>query len=125
MSIFPPGSITAGIFLILSLLSGVWLARIGRPLNVVLMTTHKLISLGAVIFTGVAIYRVFGAAGISPTQWITVLVTGILFLTLFASGAVLSTGKVTKGALLIAHKSFPVLTVICFFLIFFHVTIGK
>ena len=125
MSIFPPGSIPAGIFLIISILSGVWLTRIGRPLNVVIMTIHKLIALGAVIFYVVAIYRLSLAGMISPVEWITILVTGILFLTMFVSGAVLSGGKVVKGALLVAHKSFPLLAVICFLVLFYHVTIRR
>ncbi len=125
MSTFPPGSIVAGIFLTLSILSGIWLTRSGRPLNVVIMTIHKLISLGAVIFTGVGIYRLSLAGGINLADWINILITGILFITLFASGAILSAGKVTKGALLVAHRAFPALAAICFILLFFHVTIGR
>jgi hypothetical protein len=125
MPIFPPGSILTGIFLLLSILSGVWLTHMGRPLNVVVMTTHKLISLGAVIFTSLAIYQLALAGEISPVEWITILVTGVLFLTLFVSGAVLSAGKVVRGALVVAHKSFPILTVICIILMFYHVTIGR
>ncbi len=125
MSVFPPGSILAGIFLLFSILSGVWLTRTGRPLNVVVLTAHKLISLGAVISISVAIYWLSLARAISPAEWINILITGILLLTLFASGAVLSAGKVTKGALLVAHRSFPFLAAICFVLIFFHITIGR
>lgn len=125
MSAFPPGSILAGIFLIFSILSGIWLTRTGRPLNVVIMTIHKLISLGALVFTGVAIYRRALAGAIIPVDWINILLTGILFLTLFASGAVLSAGKVTRGALVIAHKAFPALAFICFLLLFFHLRIGR
>ena len=125
MNVFPPGSLLAGIFLILSILSGIWLTRIGKPLNVVIMTIHKLIALAAVVLTVVAIYRVYGTTGISQVNWITILVTGILFLTLFASGAILSTGKVVRGAFLVAHKTFPYLTAICFVLIFFHGLIGR
>jgi hypothetical protein len=125
MSIFPPGSITAGIFLIFSILSGAWLTRTGRPLNVVIMTVHKLISLGAVLFTCLAIYLVAQARVINLADWINILVTGILFLTLFASGAVLSGGKVVKGALLVAHRSFPFLAAICFIVLFYYIAIGK
>jgi len=125
MSIFPPGSILAGIFLILSILSGAWLTHIGRPLNVVIMTIHKLISLGAVILTCVSIYLVDQAVVITAAEWINILIIGILFITLFASGAVLSGGKVLKGALLVAHKSFPFLSVICFIVLFYHIAIGR
>ncbi len=124
MPIFPPGSILAGIFLLSSILSGIWLTHIGRPLNVVVLTIHKLISLGAVIFTSLAIYWLSLARAISPAGWINILVTGILFLTLFASGAILSTGRVVKGALLVAHRSFPFLAAICFVLIFLHIAFG-
>jgi hypothetical protein len=125
MSFFPPGSLLAAIFLILSIFSGIWLTRIGRPLNVVIMTIHKLIALAAVVLTVVALYRAYGATGINPVDWITILVTGILFLALFASGAILSGGKVVRGALVVTHKIFPYLTAICFFLIFFHSVSGR
>ncbi len=125
MSNLPPGSILAGIFLLFSILSGVWLTRTGRPLNVVVLTAHKLISLGTVISISVAIYWLSLARAISLAEWINILITGILLLTLFASGAVLSGGKVSRGALLVAHKSFPVLAVLCFILLFFRITIGK
>lgn len=119
------GTLLAGIFLILSILSGVWLTRTGRPLNVVIMTVHKLISLGAVVFFAVAIYGLATAGAITLVDWINILVSGVLFLTLIASGAVLSGGKVTGGALMVAHKAFPFLAAVCFVLMFFHVTIGR
>ena len=40
----------AGLFLLFIILSGIWLSRTGRPLSVLILTLHKLISLGAVIF---------------------------------------------------------------------------
>ena len=40
--------IIAGLFFVFILLSGVWLSRTGRPLNVLILTIHKLISLAAV-----------------------------------------------------------------------------
>jgi hypothetical protein len=125
MNIFPPGSIPAGIFLLFSILSGIWLTRIGRPLNVVVMTIHKLIALGALIFTGVGIYNLSLAVGFNLAGWINILIIGLLFLTLFASGAILSGGKITGGALLVAHKVFPALTAICIILMFYHVAIGR
>jgi hypothetical protein len=49
--------IVAGVFFLLIFLSGIWLSRTGRPLNVGISTIHKLISLAAGIFLLVTIYQ--------------------------------------------------------------------
>ena len=40
-------AVVAGLFFLFVLLSGIWLSRKGRPLNVGISTVHKLISLAA------------------------------------------------------------------------------
>jgi len=125
MPTIPPGSIPSGIFILLSIFSGVWVTTRGKPLNVVIVTIHKLISLAAVIFTGVAIYRLNRLVHVNPFGLAAIVLSGLFFISLFGSGAVLSSGKVTKGVLLIAHKSLPLLAAISVVLTFYFMINGK
>ena len=105
-------AIVAGLLFLLIFLSGVWLSRIGRPLNVGLSTVHKLISLAAGIFMLVTIYQRNRAIPLNTTQWIAIVVTGLCFLGTVASGGLLSTDKPASVALLRVHQVVPVLTLI-------------
>ena len=44
--------VIAGIFLVLIIVSGLWLSRTGRPLNVLILTVHKLIAVAGVVVAG-------------------------------------------------------------------------
>jgi hypothetical protein len=110
MSIITPASITAGILFIFSLASGVWLSQLGKPVNFVVVTIHKLISLAVVIFTGITIYNVSRATGPSPSAWGAILVTGLLFILLFITGALLSGSKPVHIIYSVIHKVVPLLS---------------
>jgi hypothetical protein len=113
MSIFTPGLIAAGGFFIFSLASGVWLSRLGKPLNILILTIHKLISVAAVILTGMAIYNLSRAVALNSFEFSAVIVSALLFMSLIITGALLSGGKPEKNVLLAVHKFTPLLTIIC------------
>ena len=46
-----------GIVFVLTLVSGVWLSRSGKPLDTGIFTVHKLIALGAVVATAIQTYH--------------------------------------------------------------------
>jgi hypothetical protein len=112
MTIFTPGLITAGVLFILSLASGVWLSYLGKPINIFIVTIHKLISLATVLFTGLAIYHLSRTAAISSSELSAMVVTGLLFLFLFITGALLSAGKPVNIVISATHKIAPLLSVI-------------
>jgi len=70
--------------------TGVWLTRSGWPFGTVLLNTHKLIALAAVIFLGVLVYRAANVAPLSATDWAVVVAAGLLCAASFASGGVVS-----------------------------------
>ena len=113
MSLFAPGIITALAFFILSLASGIWLTRLGKPLNILILTLHKLISVAAAIFTGLAIYYPSRTVVINTLKFSAITGAGLLFLILIISGAVLSDGKPGKNAVLDVHKFTPLLALLC------------
>jgi uncharacterized membrane protein YhiD involved in acid resistance len=105
-------AIVAGLFFLLTFLSGFWLSRTGRPLHAGLSTAHKLISLAAGIFLLVTIYQRNRVVPLSGTDWMAIVVTGLCFLGTVASGGLLSTDKPAPVALLRVHQVVPVLTLI-------------
>ena len=104
--------IVTGLLLLFTFLSGVWLSHSGRPYNTVIFTLHKLIALGAVIFTVVTVQQLRTGMDTRTLALGAVVVTGLLFLALFASGALLSIGKPDHIAILTIHRVAPLLAVI-------------
>ncbi len=99
-----------GALFILVFLSGLWLNRMGRPINSVVLTIHKLIALGTLILIGVTIYQVNQVNPLTAAAWIAVGLTGLLFVVTIIVGGLLSLEQpVTTVS--IVHKIGPFLTV--------------
>jgi uncharacterized membrane protein YhiD involved in acid resistance len=102
-----PRAAVAGLSLLLVLLTGIWLSRRGRPLNVGISTLHKLISLAAGIFLLVTVYQRNRMVPLSATEWIAIVVTGLCFLGTVASGGFLSSDRPMPVAVLRVHQVVP------------------
>jgi hypothetical protein len=103
-------AIAAGPFFLLVFLSGIWLSRKGRPLNVAISTVHKLISLATGIFLLVSIYQQYQVVPLNATEWIAIVATGLCFVGNVISGGLLSSDKPRPVAVLRVHQIVPVLT---------------
>jgi hypothetical protein len=104
--------IVAGMFFLFIFLSGIWLSRAGRPLNVGISTVHKLISLAGGIFLLVTIRQRSQVTPLNATEWTAIAVTGLCFLGTVASGGFLSSDKPMPVAVLRVHQIVPVLTLL-------------
>lgn len=93
---------------LISLGSGLWLSRSGRPFNGLLFTAHKLIGLGAAVAAGVQIARLFRLAIPAASIPLAVL-AGFCTLAMFASGALLSLSKPAPRFVLRVHQGIPLL----------------
>ena len=102
----------ASLFFLFIFLSGIWLSRSGKPLNGLILTIHKLISLAAGIFMIITLYRMNQATALAATELIAALVAGLSFLGMAVSGGLLSTGKPTPPAILRLHQVVSVVTVL-------------
>jgi hypothetical protein len=98
-----------GLCFLLIFISGIWLSRSGRPLNVAISTFHKLISLVVGIFLLVTIYQRNQLVPLSATEWIAIVVTGLCFLGTVVSGGLLSSDKPMPVAIFRVHQVGPVL----------------
>jgi len=104
--------IAPGIIILLTLASGIWLSNSGKPLNTLIFTIHKLIALGAVVMT---IIQFFGAIknGESQSMVIALLIlAGLCVMALFATGALMSIGKLSYDVLLGIHRGATILAAI-------------
>jgi hypothetical protein len=99
------------VFLVI-MITGIWLSRNGRPLNVILLTIHKLMALGAAVFLAVSIYRTSQEASLTGLQLATVVIPGLLFVVTGAVGGLLSTDTPPTTAVQKMHQVTPVLTVL-------------
>jgi hypothetical protein len=104
--------IFTGLFLLFIILSGIWLSRTGRPLSVLILTLHKLNSLGAVVFLAITVYRIHQVAPLTPLQLGISILTLLSFIILFATGGMLSTAKTMPAVVLRIHQIMPFLVVI-------------
>jgi hypothetical protein len=99
-----------GLLFLFIFLSGFWLSHSGKPLNGIILTIHKLISLAAVVFLVITIYQINQAATLSAIGLIAGLVTGLFFLGTIIAGGLLSIGKPVPAAILTMHQITPFLT---------------
>ncbi len=101
-----------GVLSLCTLLSGIWLSNSGKPLNVVIFNIHKLIALATVIILAVTVYQSRADIGMRALVWGAVVVTGLLFLSLFITGALLSIIQPTNRVILTIHNIVPLLVVV-------------
>jgi hypothetical protein len=95
---------SSGILFVLTLVFGVWLSQSGKPYNSLLFNIHKLVALGTVIVVGVQLSRML--KNTDPLALIIALlvVAALCVVALFASGALMSMGKLDYTLTLTIHR---------------------
>jgi len=106
------GFIIPGIVFLLTLVSGVWLSRSGKPLNTGIFTVHKLIALGAVIAAAIQTYGALRSTEAQAILIVLLILIGLCVVALFATGALISMNKPTYRTLLTIHRITPVLALL-------------
>ena len=97
--------------LVADALAGYWLSRLGRPLNSLVMTLHKLIGLGAGVALIILLVQGRRSASLSTAATAAAVATGVLLLLAAASGGVLSAAKSVPKPVLRLHQVLPLLAV--------------
>jgi hypothetical protein len=101
-----------GIVFVLTLVSGVWLSRSGKPLNTGIFTVHKLIALGAVVATAIQTYHALKGGEIQAILSALIVLIGLSVVALFVTGALMSANKPAYNILLFIHKVSAVLALV-------------
>jgi hypothetical protein len=100
-----------GIAFILTLAFGFRLSHVGKPYNSLLFNVHKLIALGAVVATIVQLTKLLKNVDLLALIIVLLVVAALCVIALFASGALMSIGKVDYTLMLAVHRIAPVLLV--------------
>ena len=105
--------ITTGALLVISILSGIWLHKKGRPLNTAIFTLHKLVAVAAIVLVVISAVNLFSRAEIRSLVDTAILaLSGIIFLALVISGMLLSFDKLSIERIRGIHKITPLLALI-------------
>lgn len=93
-----------GILLALTLVFGFWLSHAGKPYNGILFNLHKLIALGGVAYAGWQFLQLLKAANSSALLPVLLALTALAVIALFASGGLLSAGKLDYTLMRATHR---------------------
>jgi len=103
--------IAAGILFLLTLISGAIVSHSGRPLSIGLVTVHKLIAVGGMVLAGMAVNQLYKTAdGKLLIELSVIVLSGILFLALIATGALLTREEMQLPEFVLKiHQAAPLL----------------
>lgn len=106
--------ISAGALFLLTIISGMIVSQSPRPLSIGLVTLHKLIAAGAMVLLGIAVNHLYKIAdGKGLVEASLIIVGGISFLALIATGALLTREEMQLPAsVLNIHRIAPPLALI-------------
>jgi len=104
-----------GIVFLLTIVFGFWLSKLGKPYHGALFNVHKLLALGAVIATGVQMFRTLEGTGTQVTLIILLVVAMVCVIALFASGALMSLDKLDYNLLRTIHRLAPIAIIVVIF----------
>lgn len=91
--------------LVLTVGLGFWLSQTGRPYNGLLFNVHKLVALGAVVAGGLAASGLLRGLEIPAPTPLVLAGAVLLIMALFASGALMSMGKLDYALTLTMHRT--------------------
>ena len=97
---------SGGLF-ILTLAFGFWLSHLGKPYNGILFNVHKLIALGAVVVTAIQMVKLLRGMETRVHVIVLLVVGALCVIALFASGALMSAGKLEYNLMLAIHRVAP------------------
>lgn len=112
MNIFQLRIVSAGLFFLFIVPSGLWLGHAGKPYSAILFNLHKWIALGVFILLMVNIYRMHQVAPLTPLQLAVCVITGLFFVSTIVSGGLVSIDRSMPAAIVILHRLLPYLTLL-------------
>ena len=99
---------SGGLFL-LTVITGFWILRAGRPISGLRLFVHKMLALATVILTGVILYNLARSTAPGAVEFGAIGTSALLFLSLFLTGAFLSQPTPANRAALWLHRIAPLL----------------
>jgi hypothetical protein len=103
--------ILATIFFTFLFVTGFWTSKSGKPVNVIKMNVHKFIALGAVVFIGIAFFRILPRSNWGTPEVVAVAVSGMFAVAAIVTGGLASLARPIPAATVI-HKVTPYLALL-------------
>jgi hypothetical protein len=100
--------ISDGIIYLLTAGFGICLCILGKPYNTIIFTVHKMISLIFVVLTVLLVINLAKDIQIQTLVMFFLIFAGISILALFATGALMSMGKMSYAVLKTIHIIAPI-----------------
>ena len=106
--------IATGFLFLFTLISGLIVSRSGRPLNIWLVTVHKLVAVGTVVLIGIAANQLYKTSdGKVFIEMSVMIISAVLFLALIATGALLTREEMQLPEIVLnIHKIVPLLALV-------------
>lgn len=104
--------ILSAIFMILSVVSGIWLHQKGRPLHKGIFSAHKLVSMAATVFIVLIFFAIKDQVQFSANQMTFIVLSGMFLLLTFVSGGMLSVEKPFTFIVFTVHRIMTLLLII-------------
>ena len=119
--------VVAGILFLFTLISGVILHHSSRPLNIGLVTLHKLIAVGTAVLVGMTINQLYKSVdGKVLIEIGLMVISALLLLALIATGAFLTREEMQLPEFVLnIHKVAPLLALLSSTLIIFLLSRGQ
>jgi len=100
--------ILPGLIFLLTLATGVWLSRSGKPYSTGIFTIHKLISVAAVVLAAIQMVKALKISGSTPLLIALSVIAVLAVIALLATGALMSLDKLSYKWMLTIHQIAPV-----------------
>ena len=119
--------VVAGILFLFTLISGVIVSHSSRPLNIGLVTLHKLIAVGTAVLVGMAVNQLYKTVdGKVFIEIGLMVISALLLLALIATGALLTREEMQLPEFVLnIHKVAPLLALISSTLTIFLLSRGQ
>ncbi len=113
MKTFDSKLIVTGILFLLTIISGVWLSKTGKPYKMGIVTVHKLISIATLVVAALAVFQIQKGIALNAMSVVLICVSAIFFIALIVSGGILTRPDTESlQPVLFLHKALPMITLL-------------
>ena len=102
-----PKLIISGILFLFLILSGMWLNLMGRPLNTIVFSLHKIIAISTIVLLVLSILNLQKGKVLQQFEIWAIVLSGLFILMAFVSGGLLSFETRVNNFTLMVHKLAP------------------
>lgn len=111
--------------LLLMMISGFWLRKLGRPLNSGVFNLHKITTVVMIVFAIITLVRFQKTMRVEGNEWILLGINAVFLLLGFITGSFLSFDKFARPLLIMVHRISAFLVLISGIMTLFVFAVGN